>query len=369
MVQRIKVHVKLKSLGPLAPNLPARSDSRTRADEKEMRETGDIRETGDMRGTGDMRELVNQCIKHKVVIRGNRAALQRALRCKVDGRSGRTLQETRRKVLYQMLLWRMGGGHRMKGAHIYNDTDFFTGTSIAQIPLAYIFCIPDSTGGLMVFDIRSLNGFLQERPWDQEPVHPYTMKPLSTEDRRRLKVKNTYLEKLSYHTTHCRSVVPVPLRTKAVSVFQLLSRYLYVDYEWFWSLSFRALLTLYEEMWELWVHRLMLTQEARRRVVRGGTIFDKWKETVCKYTPAMKDVLREEILHNLERLLTEGVSDEDRKSGAIYFMLGLVTVSPQAAACNPALYEAMGSGNEEAEEAGPAEAPVIFGEVYEVDES
>jgi hypothetical protein len=54
----------------------------------------------------------------------------------------------------------------------------------------------------------------------------------------------------------------------------------------------------------------------------------------------MENKLRVELLKNIEKLITEGETEDHRKNGCYIFVLGLVLVSEEASTSHPGMYHA-----------------------------
>jgi len=128
------------------------------------------------------------------------------------------------------------------------------------------------------------------------------------------------------------------IKQYTVNIFSSINDYQYVDHEWFDELTFDGLKTLYHELYEIWYYRLPM-QNDHKESITSATIFSNW-ESVRHYQMSMANKLRIELLKNIERLVTDGATEDHRKSGCYIFILGLVLVSEPAATSHPCMYHA-----------------------------
>ena len=91
-------------------------------------------------------------------------------------------------------------------------------------------------------------------------------------------------------------------------------------------------------MYEIWDYRIPMDSLYKSELV-NGEIFSNW-DSVKRYRTTMINKLRIELLKNIEKLVTDGKTEDHRKAGCYIFMLGLVLVSEDAATSNPILYQA-----------------------------
>jgi hypothetical protein len=143
---------------------------------------------------------------------------------------------------------------------------------------------------------------------------------------------------------------PVTIQTFAstiqqyiTDVFGLLNRYQYCDIDWFTTLSFNGLKTLYHKIYDIWIYRAGLSDTEKKNIVKDGVVF---VNNIDEYTIDMEEKLKKQLLRNIERLVTEGLTEDHRKTGALYVMLGIVQVSAQARDFHPNLFQAVNSNSE-----------------------
>ena len=246
-----------------------------------------------------------------------------------------------------------------KGPHSspVNETDFYTDKPLGVIPSVYTFLFKTSDG-VIGADIRSLVDYTADTL-----TNPYTSSEVTSEDQHRYSRHVHLLKKFGWFTSH---ILPLNDRSSeqllapslpesftqaagpnlkqiTVNTFSVLAQYHYVDYNWFCNLTVADLKQLYYLLYQLWTDRLDLQPEQKLKIVpslSGDLNLFRNYRSVKLYTDDMEDVLRMELLSILKRLLSSP-DQTARKEGGLYFLLGLVIVSPGAAAAYPTLHNAV----------------------------
>lgn len=274
-------------------------------------------------------QIFINCRKQRIVIRGGVKNLENVLEYRNTGHYRYSQQWYARKYLYKFLR-RIG---RLKTRlKIINEEDFNTCMPIKYITDIYYFEISDGDY-VYAFDIRSL-GDCKIRPM----INPYTQIPLSQENLDRYQKKQRWLKKYGYMTTFNRENIDIPIKQLTTDVFINVSQYQYVDSIWFEQLNMDQLKQLYTELNDIWQYRLNINAERRREIIHPDGVFCHNILQVSNYTTHMEDKLRRELLHSINRIVSCGLTENDRIAGALYFMLGLVLVSEAAALFHPELY-------------------------------
>lgn len=283
----------------------------------------------------DICDIVQACRAHQVIVRGDKEALCRALLKKVYGKQTPT-QKSAGLLFARYFLCKLGlGGQFIASAlmECQNDTDFITDVALTNIPKIFRFYVGLGSRSSYGFDIRSLNDYYQQ---SNVFLNPYTGLDFEEEDLKRFQKKVRWLTRFHYPVTHVLVKPATTLERRVVDVFHKVHMYYYVDYRWFTALSFEQLRHLYKEYADMWSERLSLSDETKNKIVdvRNGPLFSV---NVHKYKHDMKDALSHCLLADIERLVSEGVTSEDRKTGALYSIYGLVQLSSGAAQHYPSL--------------------------------
>jgi hypothetical protein len=258
--------------------------------------------------------VLKVAMKHKIPIRGTKTSLCTALLKKLYNKTPSATLIWKTFIKY--FLWKLGGPYTKP----VNDTDYFTGSEVSLISPYYLFAVTEPSGQFH-FDIRTIAN-----------VNIYTTHEFNKDSLIRYNRKLKWLKSFGFPTTikvHARSP-----EQYCVDVFQLINNYQYCDSEWFEALTFYQLVNLYNKISDIWMYRANLTLVDKCRIVKDGVIFST---DISNHTIAM---LKQHLLHSIERMVTEGSTDDDRKLGAVLVMLGLVQVSEPARLLHPGLHQA-----------------------------
>lgn len=273
----------------------------------------------------DIFDVLKLAMDKQILIQGTKEDLCRLLNATeldIKGRDRKRYGIIWRTFI-QYFLWQLGGPYDSASINV---TDYLTGSDIKDISKYYLFSVIDD-GHHYHYDIRTLENF-----------NVYTSKPLEMETLQRYHRKVKWLKKLDFPITtqdHNQSELRT-LKQYAVDVFCLVSKYFHCDDEWFVNLSFLQLVNLYNYIADIWDYRADVSMEEKCNIVHNGIICPT---KVDRYTINMIDKLRRQVLRNIERLVTEGLTDSHRTLGALFVMLALVQVSNEASSFYPNLLQ------------------------------
>jgi hypothetical protein len=111
----------------------------------------------------------------------------------------------------------------------------------------------------------------------------------------------------------------------------------YTTFEWFQKLNILKLYDFYRKAEDIWTYRLQLSKQERRKYVRNDIVFTTSKITMKN----SKDIhfSQNVCLDIIDKFITEGITREDRKLGAMWMLTALVEVSPEASEALPHLVQ------------------------------
>src|SRR3989338_581671 len=242
---------------------------------------------------------------------------------------------------------------RLCGATYYtsqchNPTELGTLDDLKTVRRAYLYTFRETNGHVYGFDIRSLREIIQTSS-DRfvESKNPYTGNLLSRETLNGIRLKLAWLTAIGLSTTIEKPIL-APMKERELNIltiFQRIDQFGYpVKHEWFWSLEFRDLQNYYFGLEDIWRYRLNLLATQKQRIVKNPQTLLTQKSYV-KNLPATIDnyyKLVDLLIIDLTKLVTEGITRDDRANGVIYVLLGLVEVCPPAANALPQLTYAVG---------------------------
>jgi len=133
---------------------------------------------------------------------------------------------------------------------------------------------------------------------------------------------------------------------KALDLFQKMDAFGYVtNRSWFLDLSVDDLHDFISELLDIWNYRVSINFETKCRICPpSGYIntnhFTTWRERGEEY-------MKKKALGVIEQLITNGVTDEDKKLGTLYILGALTIISQNAANSLPWLYDSFRLNNQQ----------------------
>jgi len=207
-----------------------------------------------------------------------------------------------------------------------NQEDFYSLDNILSIPFEYIYILKYENIKYC-FDIRSLNEYFKTK--SSKFLNPYNNIPFSEidlininykikkyENKHSFKIKQDILSPRQLHNQHI------------LSVFQHFDNLGFIlNIVWFTKLKFEQLKILYKKCEDIWNYRSQLTNEQKLGIVHNGNLFTIPIVTINRMKHYKDKELRNIILIEFNRAVTEGSSDANRKLGAILMLTGFAEVS------------------------------------------
>lgn len=218
-----------------------------------------------------------------------------------------------------------------------NDEDFFTLEGKYDIPEIYFFSYVDNNGFEYCFDIRSFNKILETHP-----INPYTLAPIPDYAIGKFKTKILYLQSKNINFLIERDKLP-PEKEFEQKVIEIFHKYdmldNYTNHLWFMRLSHYQLKELYKRAEDIWNYRAELTSMQKCRIVKDGMAFNINLYEISKFPNHKKRELQLILLKEMDRFVTEGVDESEKKLGALLILSALTQVSPDAAEALPHLVD------------------------------
>lgn len=206
-----------------------------------------------------------------------------------------------------------------------NDTDFFTYDSIDEIDDKYFFSYKDNGNFIWFFDIRSFNKLVemgQNNPYTREDI-PENAKENAKKLSEILKIKD---EEELINNESMRLSREQIMKQKTIDIFSQMEQFGYgCNIDWFLELNNRRLKNLYRNLEDIWNYRLNLSYETKSRISPpNGIAFNIPISEVNALTCTLH--LKEIILNEVSKF-NNAITEEDKKLGFMYFLLGLGLVS------------------------------------------
>ena len=257
---------------------------------------------------------------------------------------------------------------------VNNQTDFLNFTDIKNISYYNLITYKDNKDFIYAFDIHSLLTYIEElqrthikKTSDISTlsiqtivVNPYTREIFPTNFLDNMYYLKAYNDKHIKHTTDTnptpQEIQPslqmnvsiktenkkkqLTVKRQCVSIFQRMDELeLYTQARWFLDLNIYKLRKLYFMIEDIWRYRASLTLELRKKFVSNGRAFEWPYGYIKMLTDKIK--LQRILLHEFNKFVHEGQTKDDCITASYWILMGLTTVSEDAAAGCPALVQSM----------------------------
>lgn len=228
-----------------------------------------------------------------------------------------------------------------------NTTEVYSLEPINTIPQAFFFSFADSTKCIWAFDIRSLLNILSQ---GQPLQNPYTRETLPEAILRKFRSRIDWLRKRKFPLLYGLEEVITPEQEwtqKVLDIFMKMESLGYLsNTSWFHELSLEQHRRFYRTVYELWFFRLGLTNSQKGEICPGhqtnqGRLFHKTPEEALRQHTEVKWWKRTN-LGIMNSLITKGTTKSNKGLGALYVVMGFVTVNESAAGSYPWIAESLG---------------------------
>lgn len=228
-----------------------------------------------------------------------------------------------------------------------NQTEVYTMESIKKIPRLFFFSFADQNKHIWAFDLRSLSQLLSQ---GISIINPYTRDEISLEVIGKIKERLSILRKQKYPVLYIQEEQLSPEQIWNQQVLDVFMKLEALGYsaatQWYNDLTLNEHVSLYTMLFQLWSWRLGLTNLERESIVPGHT----HPETkLFRWNPELflreKRTLRWWKKHNLFLMLqfvTRSMDKQKQTLGALYVIMGLVSVSEPAAEAYPWISDTLG---------------------------
>ena len=216
-----------------------------------------------------------------------------------------------------------------------NKEDFFTYETVHEIDNKYFFSFKDEKNIIWFFDIRSFKKIIE-----MNQSNPYTMVPIDLQTRVRafklieiLKNNDISLD-FEDEMKELKKDKKQILKQKIVDVSAAIERLGFsFNLEWFSCLGLIHLKKLYGLMEDIWNYRTQLPIEIKRIICPpNGLIFNKSVIEIRRINSRddMRNILVTDILK-----FNDAIDDSDKKTGFMYFLIGLAKINPSVYNIHP----------------------------------
>ena len=222
-----------------------------------------------------------------------------------------------------------------------NETEVYSLEPLKTIPTVFFFSFADTSKTIWSFDIRSLSHLIAE---GTEAQNPYTRQPISQANLEKIHSRLQWLRKRRYpilHETGEHLTQEQLWNQKVLDVFFKMDSLGYrASCRWFDGMEREHHELFYAKLYRLWTHQLGLTILEKDSILPGGKLF---KQTPEKALLGNHDLRwwRRNNLNLILDFISRGTSKSQQSLGALYVLMGLVQVVPEAAESYPWILESL----------------------------
>ena len=206
-----------------------------------------------------------------------------------------------------------------------NESDFYTYDLLSEMDGKYFFSYKDDNDFIWFFDIRSFNKLIEmnhNNPYTREEI-PHHVKVRARNLSKVLKLtKEDELINNENIQLNQRQII----KQKTIDIFSQMEQFGFgCDINWFLQLNVRKLRNLYRNLEDIWSYRLNLSYEKKSQISPpNGIVFNI---PIVEVNNTSSILQLQDIILNEVMKFNNAVSDEDKKLGFMYFLLGMGLVS------------------------------------------
>jgi hypothetical protein len=228
-----------------------------------------------------------------------------------------------------------------------NETEVYSLEPVKQIPQVFFFSYADPNRHVWGFDIRSLLQILSQGKALQ---NPYTRDEFPTKITAKFRRRVEWLRKRKFALLYGLEEAITPEQEwnhRVLDIFMKIEALGYLlSTSWFEDLTMADQKKFYRTVYQLWYWRLGLTPAQRDEICPGHQTNNNrlFRQNPDEAERNHKDVKwwKKQNLNLITSLISRGTSKANKGLGALYTVMGLVTVCDQAAEAYPWIAESLG---------------------------
>ncbi len=228
-----------------------------------------------------------------------------------------------------------------------NQTEVYSLDSIQSIPKSFFFSFADEKKNIWVFDIRSLSHLVTE---GNEIQNPYTRAPLDSMTLKKIHARILWLRQRKFPILYAvgENMSQEQIwNQKVLDVFFKMEALGYrASCRWFDEMNQTDHMTFYRRLYRLWNYQLGLTHAEKEAIVPG---YSTGMTKLFRLTPDRIESQAHDLrwwrranLNLILELLTKAPTKSQQGLGALYILMALVQVVPEASSAYPWIQESLG---------------------------
>lgn len=236
--------------------------------------------------------------------------------------------------------------NKMRGPALFrrnlcnNREDVYLFEPIENIHMNDFYSLLDEDGFIYGFHIESIYKYIECAKNKKEIMNPYNKNLLTDQTIKTIEKLYNYCNKLGIHNK-INNELPIDekfqIRNKVLNVFQKMDDLNnYTDIEWFLGLTHMQLFKLLYSIKDLFEYRMELSPTKKYSIIRNGHVFIKNNSF---YKHLTFNSLRNEMIDEFDRLVSEGQTRDDKYLGSLVILSGIVEMVPSCSLAYPWLIQ------------------------------
>lgn len=228
-----------------------------------------------------------------------------------------------------------------------NETEVYSLDSLDSIPKSFFFSFADEHKNIWAFDIRSLSHLVTE---GNEIVNPYTRVIISSPILKKIHERILWLRQRKFPILYAtgENLTPDQLwNQKVLEVFFKMEALGYrASCRWFDEMNMTDHMSFYRKLYRLWMYQLGLTAQEKESIIPG---YNAGMTKLFKHSPDRIEAQTHDIrwwrrsnLNLILEFLTRATTKSQQGLGALYVLMALVQVVPEASEAYPWIVESLG---------------------------
>lgn len=221
-----------------------------------------------------------------------------------------------------------------------NQTEVFSLDPLQTIPRFFLFSLVDEQKKAWVFDIRSLGHMITE---GDELLNPYTREPIGSRTLHKIHQRAEWLRARKYPLLYATGENLTAQQIWNQKVLDVFFRMEHLGYRascrWFEDMTPMDHEDLYRCLHHLWYVQLGLTQQEKEAILPGhnAPLTKVFRHNPDKLQGGIHDLTwwRKHNLHLIREFLTRSPNKAQQALGALYVLMGIVQIVPEAARAYP----------------------------------
>jgi hypothetical protein len=218
---------------------------------------------------------------------------------------------------------------------------------LTSIPKSFFFSFADDKKNIWAFDIRSLSHLVTE---GNDIVNPYTRLPLQSQTLQTIHKRILWLRQRKFpilHATGDDLTQDQIWNQKVLDVFFKMEALGYrASCRWFDEMNMTDHISFYRKLYRLWMYQLGLTAAEKEAILPG---YNASTTKLFRLTPDRIEATTHDLrwwrrtnLNLILEFLTRAPQKSNQGLGALYVVMSLVQVIPEAGEAYPWVLESLG---------------------------